>query len=186
MDWLTAYKIPLGSWIKSLVDLLNAHAAGFFDFISWALGGLIDGMTAGSHRRPAAPAAGPDRAARLAAAPLLAAGGPGRRLAAADHQSRLLAGDAGDPGAGRLGHRHVHADRRPARHHGGAPARASTPCPAAGPRPDADHPDLRLPDPDPDPVRARRGAGPDLDRDLRPAGADPADLSGRQPRAACR
>ena len=46
MDWLTDYKIPLGSWIKSLVDLLNAHAAGFFDFISWALGGLIDGMTA--------------------------------------------------------------------------------------------------------------------------------------------
>ena len=45
MDWLTAYKIPLGSWIKSLVDLLNAHAAGFFDLISWALGGLINGMT---------------------------------------------------------------------------------------------------------------------------------------------
>ena len=46
MDWLTAYKIPLGNWIKSLVDLLNAHAAGFFDLISWALGGLIDGFTA--------------------------------------------------------------------------------------------------------------------------------------------
>ena len=45
MDWLTAYKIPLGSWIKSLVDLLNAHAAGFFDLISWALGGLINGLT---------------------------------------------------------------------------------------------------------------------------------------------
>ena len=47
MDWLTAYKIPLGSWIKSLVDFLNANAAGFFDLISWTLGGLIDGMTAG-------------------------------------------------------------------------------------------------------------------------------------------
>lgn len=45
MDWLTAYKIPLGSWIKTLVDMLNAHAAGFFDFISWALGGIIEGMT---------------------------------------------------------------------------------------------------------------------------------------------
>jgi glycine betaine/proline transport system permease protein len=45
MDWLTAYKIPLGNWIKSLVDLLNVHAAGFFDFVSWALGGLIDGFT---------------------------------------------------------------------------------------------------------------------------------------------
>jgi glycine betaine/proline transport system permease protein len=45
MDWLTDHKIPLGSWINSLVDLLNAHAAGLFDFISWVLGGLIDGMT---------------------------------------------------------------------------------------------------------------------------------------------
>ena len=45
MNWLTEYKIPLGSWIKSLVDLLNAHAAGLFDFISWVLGGLINGMT---------------------------------------------------------------------------------------------------------------------------------------------
>lgn len=46
MDWLTAYKIPLGTWMKSLVDLLNAHAAGFFDLVSWALGGLINGFTA--------------------------------------------------------------------------------------------------------------------------------------------
>jgi glycine betaine/proline transport system permease protein len=45
MDWLTDHKIPLGRWINSLVDLLNAHAAGLFDFISWVLGGLIDGMT---------------------------------------------------------------------------------------------------------------------------------------------
>jgi glycine betaine/proline transport system permease protein len=45
MDWLTTYKIPLGNWIKSLVDLLNAHAAGLFDAISWVLGGLIDGFT---------------------------------------------------------------------------------------------------------------------------------------------
>lgn len=45
MDWLTAYKIPLGAWMKSFVDMLNAHAAGFFDLISWALGGLIDGFT---------------------------------------------------------------------------------------------------------------------------------------------
>ena len=45
MDWLTAYKIPLGNWLKSLVDLLNAHAAGLFDAISWVLGGLIDGFT---------------------------------------------------------------------------------------------------------------------------------------------
>ncbi len=47
MDWLSDHKIPLGSWIKVLVDFLNTHAAGFFDFVSWALGGLIDGMTDG-------------------------------------------------------------------------------------------------------------------------------------------
>ncbi|MFO1037475.1 MAG: choline ABC transporter permease subunit [Geminicoccaceae bacterium] len=45
MDWLSAYKIPLGDWIKSLVDLLNKHAQWFFDFISTVLGGLINGMT---------------------------------------------------------------------------------------------------------------------------------------------
>jgi glycine betaine/proline transport system permease protein len=44
MDWLTDHKIPLGSWINSLVDLLNAHAAGLFDFISWVFGGMIEGM----------------------------------------------------------------------------------------------------------------------------------------------
>ena len=26
-DWLAAYKIPLGKWIASFVDLLNEHAA---------------------------------------------------------------------------------------------------------------------------------------------------------------
>ena len=37
MDWLTAYKIPLGAWMKSLVDLLNTHASGVFDFKSHTL-----------------------------------------------------------------------------------------------------------------------------------------------------
>ena len=138
----------------------------------------------GPDRRPAAPAAGPDRAARLAAAPLLAAGRPGRGLAAPDHQSRLLAGDAGDAGPGRLGYRHVHGDRHPARNHGGPSAQVLY-LPAADPRPDANHPDLRLPDPDPDPVRSGCRPRPDLDRDLRPAGADPADLSRGEPGAAC-
>ena len=32
-DWITAHKIPLGSWLKYVVDFLNAHAQGFFDFI---------------------------------------------------------------------------------------------------------------------------------------------------------
>jgi glycine betaine/proline transport system permease protein len=44
-DWLTAYKIPLGAWLKNLVDLLNEHAQGFFDFISLVLGAVIDGLT---------------------------------------------------------------------------------------------------------------------------------------------
>ena len=78
MDWLTAYKIPLGSWIKSLVDLLNAHAAGFFDFISWALGGLINGMTAVLIAIPPPVLIALVGAARLVPAPLLAARGPGR------------------------------------------------------------------------------------------------------------
>lgn len=44
-DWLTAHKIPLGSWLRDLVDLLNEHAQGFFDLISVVLGTLIDGLT---------------------------------------------------------------------------------------------------------------------------------------------
>jgi glycine betaine/proline transport system permease protein len=45
MDWLTAHKIPLGKGIESLVGALEANAAGVFDTISWALGGLITGLT---------------------------------------------------------------------------------------------------------------------------------------------
>ena len=82
MDWLTAYKIPLGTWIKSLVDLLNAHAAGFFDFISWALGRPDRRHDRGADRRPAAAA---DRAVRRCSPGCLhrslAARGAGRRLA---------------------------------------------------------------------------------------------------------
>lgn len=44
MEWLTDNKLPLGKWIKNLVDLLNDHAAGFFDWISLVLGGLIEGL----------------------------------------------------------------------------------------------------------------------------------------------
>ncbi|SHO62925.1 glycine betaine/proline transport system permease protein [Pseudoxanthobacter soli DSM 19599] len=43
--WLTEHKIPLGSWVKVFVDLLNDHAQGFFDFVSLVLGALIDGLT---------------------------------------------------------------------------------------------------------------------------------------------
>jgi len=43
-DWITGHKIPLGSWLRSGLDVLNNHAAGFFDFISFVLGGLINGL----------------------------------------------------------------------------------------------------------------------------------------------
>ncbi|MEE9321428.1 MAG: choline ABC transporter permease subunit [Granulosicoccus sp.] len=45
LDWLTSYKIPIGSTIGSFVDFLNAHAAGFFDAVSDSLGWLIDSST---------------------------------------------------------------------------------------------------------------------------------------------
>jgi glycine betaine/proline transport system permease protein len=45
LDWLTSYKIPIGSTIGSFVDFLNAHAAGFFDAIADSLGWLIDNST---------------------------------------------------------------------------------------------------------------------------------------------
>jgi len=44
-DWFTAHKMPLGSWLRDLVDLLNAHAQGFFDLVSAVLGALIEGLT---------------------------------------------------------------------------------------------------------------------------------------------
>jgi glycine betaine/proline transport system permease protein len=44
-DWFTAHKMPLGSWLRDLVDLLNAHAQGFFDLVSAVLGTLIEGLT---------------------------------------------------------------------------------------------------------------------------------------------
>jgi glycine betaine/proline transport system permease protein len=44
-DWLVDHKIPLGSWVKSFVDLLNEHAQVVFDFISLVIGAWIDGLT---------------------------------------------------------------------------------------------------------------------------------------------
>jgi len=45
-DWITAHKIPVGAWLKSVVDLLNLHAQGLFDFISLVLGTAISALTA--------------------------------------------------------------------------------------------------------------------------------------------
>lgn len=44
-DWLTDHKIPLGAWLRDLVDLLNDHAQGFFDLVSLVLGTAIDSLT---------------------------------------------------------------------------------------------------------------------------------------------
>jgi glycine betaine/proline transport system permease protein len=44
-DWITQHKIPIGSWLKSLVDFATDNGQGFFDFISMVLGGLIAGLT---------------------------------------------------------------------------------------------------------------------------------------------
>jgi glycine betaine/proline transport system permease protein len=45
MDWLTAYKIPLGKGVEALVDFLTDHADWLFDFVSYRLGQVIDGLT---------------------------------------------------------------------------------------------------------------------------------------------
>jgi glycine betaine/proline transport system permease protein len=45
-DWITQHKIPLGAWLKAVVDFLNQHAQGFFDFIILVLGSVIDGLLA--------------------------------------------------------------------------------------------------------------------------------------------
>lgn len=47
LDWLTDHKIPLGVWLRDLVNGLTTHAQGVFDTISLVLGALIDGLTAG-------------------------------------------------------------------------------------------------------------------------------------------
>ncbi|HET7715073.1 MAG TPA: choline ABC transporter permease subunit [Bauldia sp.] len=43
-DWITEHKIPLGAWLKEVVDFLNRHAQGFFDFIILVIGSIIDGL----------------------------------------------------------------------------------------------------------------------------------------------
>jgi len=45
-NWVTEHKIPLGAWLKAVVDFLNTHAQGFFDFIILVLGSIIDALLA--------------------------------------------------------------------------------------------------------------------------------------------
>jgi glycine betaine/proline transport system permease protein len=44
MDWLTAYKIPVGRTAKLVFDWLKAHAGGFFDLVSDAMQALIEAI----------------------------------------------------------------------------------------------------------------------------------------------
>jgi len=44
MEWLTANKIPVGKWAKSLVDWLTDNAAWFFDALSAGLEAAIDAI----------------------------------------------------------------------------------------------------------------------------------------------
>ncbi len=45
-DWITEHKLPLGAWLKAVVDFLNVHAQGFFDLIIVVLGSIIGGLLA--------------------------------------------------------------------------------------------------------------------------------------------
>lgn len=44
MDWLTDNKVPLGLWIRMLVDWLNEHAAFVFFAISDGVGFVVEGL----------------------------------------------------------------------------------------------------------------------------------------------
>ncbi|MFT4150816.1 MAG: choline ABC transporter permease subunit [Paracoccaceae bacterium] len=44
MDWLTAYKIPVGAWSKAIFDWMKTNLAPLFDAIKWLLDHMIDGI----------------------------------------------------------------------------------------------------------------------------------------------
>ena len=44
MDWLTAYKIPIGAWAKVIFDWMKTHLGPLFDAISWVMEGMIAGI----------------------------------------------------------------------------------------------------------------------------------------------
>ena len=44
MEWLTENKLPVGKWMKSVVDWLTDNATWFFDAVSLALEAFIDGL----------------------------------------------------------------------------------------------------------------------------------------------
>ena len=44
MEWLTENKLPVGKWMKAVVDWLTENATWFFDAVSLALEAFIDGL----------------------------------------------------------------------------------------------------------------------------------------------
>ena len=44
MNWVTAYKIPVGAWAKVIFDWMKTHMSGIFDNIAWALEAMIAGV----------------------------------------------------------------------------------------------------------------------------------------------
>ena len=44
MDWLTNFKIPIGSWARALVDALTTNGEWFFDFLKVVIQAGIDGL----------------------------------------------------------------------------------------------------------------------------------------------
>lgn len=46
MEWLTAWKIPVGDWSKIVFDWMKTHMGPIFDFISWVLEALIGAILA--------------------------------------------------------------------------------------------------------------------------------------------
>lgn len=53
MDFITAYKIPVGPLAKSLVDWLTANGSGAFDLIAAVLGGIVGLIMAALQALPA-------------------------------------------------------------------------------------------------------------------------------------
>ncbi len=45
MKWDLTARLPLGDWVALMMEWVTKNGAGFFDAVSWVLGGLIAGFT---------------------------------------------------------------------------------------------------------------------------------------------
>ena len=174
--WVTGHKIPLGRAIATGIEFIKAHGSAFFAGVSFAIHGAIDSVNWLLSATPApllillvaALAWLLHRSIGLVVfviAALLFIMNQGYWAATLEtlslvFVSALVSTLLGVP----IG---IAAAHRPAAECGTAP----------GARPDADPADFRLPHPDAGAVRARRGSGPDLNGDLRVAGADSPDAA---------